>query len=203
VALWRAARRRDDTPLRPLVVVVLGFVLGMVLTQPAGAFHRIVVVFPFAGLLAAMALEAVGVGLGRWVRPARLALPLLGAAVLVLVNWAALERMIELDGRKPTVAVASYLMTHAEPGAHVTIAGDPVFHLQRELYFRTGDRFRFKTGWFGDVVGELGGGPIVVYAPQDDQVAQLRARFPGWSFVDEVDGLKLDKYLVVLPPKAA
>lgn len=200
VALWRAARRRDDAPLRPIVVVLLGWLLGMVLTQPAGAFHRIGVVFPFVGLLIAMGLEAFGDVLGRWSRQARLGLPLTGAAALVAVNWLAVTRMIELEGPKPTEAVARYLVAHAAPGAHLTISADPVFHLQRELYFRTHDRFRVTTGWFGDVLPTLGDGPIVVYAPQPSDAAALRERFPDWTYVSDVDGLVLDKYLIVLPP---
>jgi 4-amino-4-deoxy-L-arabinose transferase-like glycosyltransferase len=202
VAVYRVVRTRDDSPLRPLVVVVLGFVLGMVLTQPAGAFHRTIVVFPFVGLLVAMGLEPFGELLGRWQERARPALPLVGTAAFVVVNWLAVDRMIQLDGPKPSVAIAHYLLGHAAQGAHVTISADPVFHLQRELYFRTGDRFAFRTGWFPDVAPTLGDGPVVVYAPQADQIAQLRERFPDWTFVSYVDGMELDKYLIVMPPGA-
>ena len=200
VALSRAARSRDDAPLRPLAAVLLGFVCGMVLTLPTGAFHRLVVVFPFVALLLAMGLEGLSALVGRLDARAAAASLAVGTTLLVAANLVALDRMIRVDGPKASESIASYLMAHVRPGAHVTIAADPVFHLQRELYFRTGNRYRFTTGWFWDVSPTLDDGPVIVYAPEIGQVAEIERRFPDWAVVDTIDGQPLVKYVVVLPP---
>src|SRR5262249_22301107 len=126
VALWRPYRRREDALLRPLVVVVLAFLCGMALTLPIGGFHRLVVVFPWAGLLLAMSLEQAGQALGAfeaergWRPVVHWGLPLVGAAALVVVNVLALNVMLEKDGRRESAAISRLLVERVAPGAHVT-----------------------------------------------------------------------------------
>jgi len=124
--------------------------------------------------------------------PSRLvAAPLL--IVLVAANWLHAEAMVRAEPVPPSVPIADLLVRELPPGTALTIAADPTFHLERELYFRTGNSFRIRTGWWDDVKDDLNGEPVVVYMPSFDNLLELAERFPGGRLFE------FEKYAVWLP----
>jgi hypothetical protein len=178
-----AWRQRSATSLIPIAAIVLAFVVGVAMTNPPGALHRFGVALPFVALLLARAVRAM---------PSRLvAAPLL--IVVLAANWLHAEAMIRAEPVPPSVPIADLLVRELPPGVALTIAADPTFHLERELFFRTGDRFRIKTGWWDDVRDDLNGEPVVIYMPSVGNLLELAARFPGGRLFE------FEKYAVWLP----
>ena len=121
------------------------------------------------------------------------AVPLLIA--LVAANWLHAEAMIRAEPVPPSVPIADLLVRELPPGAALTIAADPTFHLERELFFRTGDAFRMKTAWWDDAWPDLEGEPLVIYMPSAEDLAKLDERFPGGRLFE------LEKHALWLPPE--
>jgi hypothetical protein len=181
-AVGVALRERRAMPLIPIVAIVLAFVVGVAMTNPPGALHRFGVALPFVALLLAGALRAM---------PRLVVAPLL--IVFVAANWLHAEAMVRAEPVPPSVAIADLLMRELPAGAELTIAADPTFHLERELFFRTGNSFRMTTGWWDDVKDDLHGEPVVMYLPSPENLLEFADRFPGGRLFE------LEKHAVWLP----
>ena len=184
VAARLAWRERRETRLIPIAAIAMAFVFGVVMTNPPGALHRLGVALPFVALLLAAALRALP---GRLVPGAVL-------AALLCANWLHAEAMIRAEPMPPSVPIAQLLVRELPPGTNLTIAADPTFHLERELFFRTGNAFRMETGWWDDISEDLEGEPVVLYMPSAESLAELDRRFPGGRLFE------LEKHAVWLPP---
>jgi hypothetical protein len=185
LAAGLAWRQRRAEYLIPVAACALAFLFGVVLTNPPGALHRLGVALPFVALLLAQTLAAL--------RPRLVAAPLL--AVLLAANWLHAEAMIRAEPLPASVPIAELLVREVPPGSDITIAADPTFHLQRELFFRTRDAFRMRTGWWENIRDDLRGEPVVLYMPSDESLAMLDLLFPGGRLHS------FEKHAVWLPPE--
>jgi hypothetical protein len=198
-ALLFAWRRRQAVYLYPVGAVALAFVVGMVLTLPSGAFHRFSVAFPFVGLLLALGIAAFGELIATRSRRAAAAAMLALALALWGANLRSLEAMLANETPSASVSIARYLAEQVPPGTRIVIAADPVYHLGRELTFRTGGAYRFETAWFADALGRMDGGPAIVFYPEGDQLEQLQRRFPQMRLLASLDGVDLGRYRLLVP----
>jgi hypothetical protein len=198
-ALLFAWQRRQPVYLYPVLALGLAFLIGMVLTLPPGAFHRLSVAFPFVGLLLGLGIAALTEPVAARSRPAANVLTVALALTLWAANLRSLDQMLADEPPSPSVAIAGYLQQHVAPGTRIVISADPVFHLARELTFRTGGAYVFETAWFPDALTTMDGGPAIVFYPEGDQLEQLATRFPDMRILSRVDGEDLGRYRLVVP----
>jgi hypothetical protein len=208
IASVRGIQRRDPLHLTAVIGVLSTFVLGMLLTLPAGGFHRTTLAFPFVAMLIALTLRtAIESVPWPWLtkRP-RLQISttalLLGA--FILLNVSTLQSMArhdeQISGLTDSVPISQYFEHSVHDNQTVIISAFPNYHLERELIVRSGDRYDVHIKPFNEAIDLAGDTIVVLFRPQQDQPHRLEARHGSGEFIDEWNGYQLRRHLIWVPP---
>ena len=203
VGLYRAFFRSERGYLLVLGVVFLSFASGMVLTMPAGGFHRISLAYPFVGIAIAsgafLPLTALELGKLRRVRN-WLVWPLV---VVVLVGAFAVTstsrgyQMVVPDQTHDSPLVARYIQEHVPSSDSVVVAFDPYYHLARELFFRLDGR-KITSEPVPAVLADHDFDVVILAYASTKEVAQVIERYPGSRLVSTVDGVAMRDHKFLL-----
>ena len=209
VGLYRAAFHGERGYLLVSAALLAAFASGMLLTLPAGAFHRVSVVYPFVGLTIALGAFLPVAALDSGALRRLGALPAARVAALALVaafcvtSLSRASQMVQPDQTHDSPTLARYVEENVPEGDTVGIAFARNYHLGRELFFRTGGR-QFVTGSVADILADPPSSVFVLAYPTLPDVIEIRERFPGALFVVEVDGVRMrDHYIVVTAGRQA
>jgi hypothetical protein len=199
-------RRGSRALVLAAAALVAAFVSGMILMLPTGAFHRITLVFPLVGLVIALGLLAIYDTAERVLarhsrgRPLALGIAALAFAVFAVLNLVKGYRITVHDQTHVSAAIYRYVVAHVPASETVAIAYAPAYHLGHELFFRTGGR-RFVTEPLSEILADPPSSTFVLAYPTLADVIEVKGRFPGATFVAEVDGVRLsDHFVVVIGP---
>jgi hypothetical protein len=189
----------------PAGVVLTGLLVGLVLSVPTGAYHRLAPAFPFMGLLIAVGLR-VAACLGGWVgRRFGRAGPGAQVAALALFavyGWDNAERslsMVQNEPRQDSVYLAALVEANVPPGGRVVVVAPRDYHLGRELYFRMAGSREFVTEPIDAAVQRSELDPAIVLLPNQNAVGKLVERFAEPWIVNEIDGWTLTRHVAVFP----
>lgn len=188
----------------PLFIVLIIFFFGMFLTIPAGAFHRIFLVFPFIALLIAMSLSFLSKTLNL-ISQSTLATQTILIVILfifALTNLNSATEMIKKDvpisNLSDSLYINSYLRKHVSKGTTILISAFPSYHLQKELFFRTNNSYTFVTNNFSSLLPLIKQNPMILLYPDTSQVQQLQRLFPRGKMIDTIDGSRLKHHTLFI-----
>ena len=151
-ALWLARRRVEW--LVVLLVIVLSFLTGMVLTIPPPAFHRLSLAFPFIALVAALPLHAV-VSARRGSSFLRHAIVVGGIAAVALEGTLYLWRAAVPESPYPPFRLARFINAHY-PGRALIVAAFPGYAFEKIYHFVPDRRATsVETGYHKDLLPKL------------------------------------------------
>jgi hypothetical protein len=209
IAVVQGLRGRDAIALTAVVAVVATFVFGMLLTLPAGGFHRTSLAFPLIGLLITLTFQTIIEKL-PWGRSRSLAAAAgtsLLATLIILINVSTLRVMTsedeEISGLTDSVPITAFIQEQIHENADVIISSFPNYHLERELIVRTGDAYDVRIEAFSDAIEHAGDSVIVLFQPPGDQIHRLEAQHANGSFVEEYDEHELRRHVIWVPDSIA
>jgi hypothetical protein len=205
LAIFQGIQQRDPVQLTIVGTVFAVFVFGMLLTLPAGGFHRTSMAFPAIALLITLTLRTVVDTIPQLRERQLLHAGVTGFALTLtlLINMSSLQRMIhpdeDISGLTDSVPITGFIEDQVGPGIDIIISSFPNYHLERELIVRTGDQYDVRIEPFDDAVEHGDSAVIILFQPPPEQIHRLEARFGGGEFVDEWDGHTLDRHLIWVP----
>lgn len=189
----------------PLFIVLIIFFFGMVLTIPAGAFHRTFLAFPFIAVLIAMSFNFLSKTLNLISRSALATQTILIVILFIflLTNFNSATEMIKKDvpisSLSDSLYINSYLKKHIPKGTSILISAFPSYHLQKELFFRTNNSYTFVTNYFPSLLPLLKQNPMILLYPDTSQIQQLQRLFPRGKIIDNIHGSKLKHHILFIP----
>jgi 4-amino-4-deoxy-L-arabinose transferase-like glycosyltransferase len=209
IALYRGLMDRKPLELTLVVTVLATFVLGMLLTLPAGGFHRTTLAFPFIALLITLAIRTIVEG-HPWLAT-RSRFQLAGTAILllafILINISTLQTMTsedeQISGLTDSVPITAFIENSVRPDSDIVISAFPNYHLERELIVRTGDEYDVRIEPFDQAIDDASNAVLVLFQPSSDQIHRLEARYAHGTFIDRYDGRDLRRHLIWVPQSQA
>jgi hypothetical protein len=209
IAVFRGIRDRSALHLAIVATVLATFVFGMLLTLPAGGFHRTSLAFPFISILIALAIQA-GIDKLPVVRAHRLASAAATTLLLtfiLLINVSILQTMTnadeDLSSLTDSIPITAFIEDRVPANTEVIISSFPNYHLERELIVRTSDTYNVRIAPFEDAIEHAGGATVVLFQPSGDQIHRLEARYAGGTFIEEHDGHDLKRHVIWIPESVA
>lgn len=202
IAIVTGIRRRDELELTVVAVVLSTFIFGMLLTLPAGGFHRTTLAFPFVAILFGLTTRTlVERRPGLRDRPRLQMTGTIGILlVFILINISMLRTMTAEDerisGLTDSVPITGYIEDTLPEGEEVIVSAFPGYHLERELIVRTGDVYDIRIQPFDKAVEHGDDTLIILFQPSSDQTHRLEARYAQGEFVDEWEGYELDRHVI-------
>jgi 4-amino-4-deoxy-L-arabinose transferase-like glycosyltransferase len=205
VATVGGLTRRRGLALLVVSVPLATFVFGMLLTLPAGGFHRTTLAFPFVALLIALALRFAFDLLRRVTdqRAAHVVSTSLLVGALALANLTSALTMVraeeEISALLDSVPMTEFIEREIPPGSRIVIAAFGNYHLRQEIYIRTGGAYRVDVRPFEEALEGAGASVIVIWRPSAEQLDTLReARLDG-RVLDQVYGVPLEHHRIFVP----
>ena len=200
VVLLHIATSRSRMDASLLVILLLPFVSGFVLTTHPPPFHRLSLLYPWFALIVAIPLDA----LAAIIRNSN------GVKVLTVVATLALVMTNLRHGWDMTISdrvhypqnsrVIGEYITHRVPtGTEILIAAFPAFHLGQELTFRTEGKYSIVSDESKKVLNRYNGQLLILLRPEDEVIADITARFPSLGILRTIDGIPLGDLVMVTP----
>jgi hypothetical protein len=187
----------------PAAVVLIGLLVGLVLSVPTGAYHRLAPTFPFVGLLVAVGLRSAAWGVGRLACRRGRSGPVAALVALALFGvygWDNAGRalaMVQHEPRQDSLYLTAFVEANVPPGGRVFVVAPVDYHLARELFFRTADSRAFLGGPIEEALRQPEADPAIVLLPHPDAVGKLTERLAEPWIVTEIDGWTLTNHVAV------
>jgi hypothetical protein len=205
IAALQGIRHRAALNLAIVATILMTFLFGMLLTLPAGGFHRTSLAFPAIAILIALTIRTIIDTVPYLQANARL--QAVGTGVLMiligLINISMLQTMVsedeEVSGLTDSVPVTSYIGENIPVGSDIIISSFPNYHLERELIVRTGDEYHVRIEPFNDAIEHAGEVSIVLFQPSSDQLHRLEARYAEGTFIEQYEGHELRRHVIWVP----
>jgi hypothetical protein len=188
----------------PVGVLMAGLLVGLVLSVPTGAYHRLAPTFPFVGLLIAVGLRPaawVGRSVGRRFGRGTLGARLAALALFVVYGWDNAERALAMVRHEPqsdSVYLVPLIQANVPAGGRVVVVAPRDYHLARELFFRTAGSRQFVTEPFGEAMRRNEPDPAIVASLDRAEIDKLAERFAEPWIVTEVGGWRLTNHVAIL-----
>jgi len=199
LCVYHAVRGKSTALLYVLMTIIAAFVLGMVFNFPPAGFHRMSVVFPFISLVIAIAIYTAGMFAKRVHKTLEVLVPICLIAVFVLTNFASALSMAPLPGndviKDDSLYITNYIQDNLPQGAFIQIMAPPAYHLQRELFFRTHNKYNFTT--HQELKQPVDA--VVILWPTTEKMKQLMEKFPEGIVIDSVSGIQLTNHTIFVP----
>jgi hypothetical protein len=189
----------------PMSVILTGLLVGLVLSVPAGAYHRLAPTFPFVGLLVAAGLRPaawVGGRAGRRFGRAPLGAGLAALALFAVYGWDNAERalaMVQHEPRQDSVYLAALVEATVPRGGRVVVVAPRDYHLARELFFRMAGSREFVGEPVAEALQRDEPNPTIVLLPNQAAVDKLIERFAEPRIVTDVGGWTLTDHVAIFP----
>jgi hypothetical protein len=188
----------------PVGVVLTGLIVGLVLSVPTGAYHRLAPIFPFVGLLVAVGLRSaacLGGWAGRRFGRAALGAPLAALALFAVYGWDNAERALAMVRNEPpqdSVYLAALVEANVPAGGRVIVVAPRDYHLARELFFRTAGSREFVTEPVDEATQRNEPDPAIAAGLDRETIDVLAGRFVEPWIVTEIGGWTLTHHVAIL-----
>lgn len=190
--------KQNTIHLYPPFIFLTAFSLGMVLTVPTGAFHRIYISFPFIALIIAIGIDLV---------LKKIKYHLVFTLGLILLfgtsNLISVQKMIKEDQNisilTDSVYLESVIKENAKKESRVFVSAYPAYHIGKELVFRTENLYKIKTDYFPTIFPLLRNSDfLVLHYPEKSQVEQLYNKFPNGILISKIGEYNLKYHNIFL-----
>ncbi len=197
--LYHAVRDKRTELLYVLITIIAAFVLGMVLNVPPAGFHRISVIFPFIALVIAIAIYTAGLFAKCVHKALGTLIPVCLIAVFVLTNFTSALGMARMPGndviKDDSLYITNYIQDNLPQGAAIQVLAPPAYHLQRELFFRTHNKYNLTTSQELKQPTHA----IIILWPSKEKIDQLMKTFPEGAIIERVDDMQLTNHTIFVP----
>jgi 4-amino-4-deoxy-L-arabinose transferase-like glycosyltransferase len=204
--LWQFIRK-NIIFFYPLLIIGVTFTLGMVLTVPLGAFHRIYISFPFIALVIAGTVRVIIEGISKLKILPKSSVWLFLILIVVIFsteNFYSAKNMIDKDEGisilTDSVYIQSLITTHFPKRSKIYIAAYPAYHLGKELFFRLNNSYFISTDYFPTVLSSLQPTDLlIIQYPNDDEKTSLINKFPKGKYLTSIGNYNLKYHAIFIP----
>jgi 4-amino-4-deoxy-L-arabinose transferase-like glycosyltransferase len=209
VAVVSGLARRRALDLMVVSVVLATFMFGMLLTLPAGGFHRTTMAFPFVALLIVLAVRFLVSPLWRFTKRGLVRMTPVIAIVITfaVINVQSAETMVraeeEISGLLDSVPITEFVEQGAPPGSRIVISAFWNYHLRQEILVRTGEAYEVEVKPFDRALDAADDHVIVLWRPSPEQLERLREEHPHGKLIDAVNGTPLERHRIFVPGELA
>ena len=186
--------------LYSIIALFVAFIFGMVLTVPQAAFHRIFVIFPFIAITIIAGISFMAERIPNKI--GKLALPIVLLAVFVVTNLQIAYGMIKFGADEyDSIHMARFLNAYYPEGTHVYISGFYGYHLERELYIRTNNKYKLWTEEIGTMLPKIIENPgiVILLHPNTEDIKMLQKEFPDGRTVTTLYKKRLSSHVIFVP----
>lgn len=187
--------------LYPLIIFLTSFFLGMVITIPSGAFHRIYISFPFLAIIIVLGAKFII----QRIKPSQfknLVLILIIFVFLVSNINSAYEMILrdqQISILTDSIYLESFIKTDFKEGK-IFISTYPAHHLGKELFFRTNSHYNITSNYFPEVFSLVDKKSLLIlHYPDKSQIQQLYQKFPNGKYLTQLMQYRLKYYAVFIP----
>lgn len=171
-----------------VLIVVAASLANMVLSWPAGAFHRSSLMFPFIALIITIGIVFVSQKI-KFKHISQIIVILLTAA-FVITNFNTAISMIP-TGPDEFSNIANYIEEHFPEGTHFDVAAYGSYVIERAMLFLLSNKYSFHSDRHVVILSENNGTrPIIVLTHLPEYISTLNTTFPNGTFI----GLEGDPY---------
>lgn len=188
-----------------IIIVLIVFLFGMVFTMPPGAFHRVFIAFPFLAILIASVLKYAAETLSSLIKNPMFSYFLTGLLLVVYIgtNFNDAQEMIRNEEFTTTdlhdsVYIASFINSNVKKEKTIYISAFPAYHLQRELFFKTGGDYKFVTNYFPSVRPFIKGNILIIHNPTDINNRGPIQQLPNGIMLNTINGYTLKHHAVFI-----
>lgn len=159
------------------------FTLSMLLTTHPPPFHRWSLAYPLIGFILAQGLRSIRNSI-HYISHSPWLPKMVVTCITLLFIWTNIThtyRMIDNDtaiNSNDGITLASYLKRSAPPNTPIYIAAFPIYHLGRELLFRTENQYPITTNYLSNVTDVYIPAYLIVHRPNRTSRTLLYNRFP-------------------------
>ena len=166
-----------------LCAIAVPFVLSMILTTHPPPFHRWSIAYPLIGFILAQGIGSIQRSIQKISRNQLFNnLVILGITLLFAsTNIIHAFRMIHNDAvinANDGITLASYLNLYVPHKTPIYVAAFPIYHLGRELLFRTENHYPITTEYLVSLTNLHAPAYLIVHRPDRESLALLFNRFP-------------------------
>jgi len=191
----------------PLLIIVVTFFLGMVLTIPPGAFHRIYISFPFVALVIVGAVKLIAEKIRELKILPKSSIWIFLTFVIVIfpaVNFYSTKNMINKDEEisilTDSVYIQSFITANFPKGSKISIAAYPAYHLGKELFFRLNNSYPISTDYFPAVLSLLKPtNLLIIQYPNEGEKINLLDKFPKGEYLTSIGNYHLKYHAIFIP----
>lgn len=186
-----------------IITIFAVFILGMVLTIPPGAFHRVYISLPLVSIVIAYGIKLIFDNKIYEKKRIRIILITVTFIAFAISNLISTYSMIKKDESISILTDSVYidsLIKKIQPKkSNIYISAYPAYHLGKELTFRTNNLYSIKTDYFPDVFTKLKKGDLLILQyPQNDQTKLLNNKFPNGKYLEKIDSYSLKLHAVFI-----
>lgn len=181
------------------------FSLGMILTVPPGAFHRIYISLPFISIVIAYGImlctESKLLTSKKYVRILLLIIILAAFAISNLIStYSMIKNDKNISILTDSIYIDSIIKKTIPAKSKIYISAYPAYHLGKELVFRTNNLYTIETDYFDTVFTKLKRGDILILQyPDNSQINLLSEKFPKGLYLNKVGSYKFKFHSVFIP----
>jgi len=194
-------------PVSYVVLMMIPFITGFVLTTHPPPFHRISILYPWICIPIALAIDFVAGGIGRYTQTKK------GIYVVVLVIVTGIYSLIHvsamIQGDKivtnwDSVRITRFIEQIVKPGLPILIGADNTnFHYFYELTFRFGTKRTVSIKEKDEAVASFqGNGPLLLRSASDNDMTSIFARYPNVRVYHEAEHLPFLDITLIIPPSS-
>ncbi len=193
-----AIRKKREDALSILIVFVVPFITGFILTTHPPPFHRISLLYPFFALVIAWPIWS----LTKLKKPVGLLLMALVLALVATMNVRHIRAMILGDANlypQNSRIIGDFINRTVPKGETIFIAAYPSFYLGQELVFRTNNRYLLTTEESEGILKRYNGKFLIVFQPSEIVINKLTSLYPANRWVTSLEGIPLGDVALFVP----
>jgi len=199
---YRVIKYREFSCLFILIILIVTFITGMVLTTPPPAYHRSSMAFPFIVLCLGVLCEAL-YQLGRKFLDVKLSYVLVFTilTILLLSNLEHFNQMNKKDkneirGNDEYLQIESDIRKQKEKTVFISAFGS--YHLGRVLFFRFNGERKFITEYFSILVRLIPKNKtslLILHYPDEKIITEIKTEFSQVEILEKYQDHLLLKLL--------
>lgn len=198
--LLDAIRRDHQHFLYLLIVFMVPFITGFVLTTHPPPFHRLSILYPWIALIIALAVTRVTMMVKRY----GYTLIIVILSLVVVANLRHAGAMIRADAviyPQNSRVIGDVINRTVPKGETIFIASYPAFYLPQELLFRTNNRYPIVSEESESILKRYDGGFLIVFKPSEGLVTNLSREYPANRWLRTLEGVNLGDLALFVPQR--
>lgn len=200
LCIFQGTLYKKRTLLYVFIALFTAFFFGMVLTVPQAAFHRIFVIFPFIAIAMITGISSISEKVPN--KFGKLALPIALLVVFVATNLQIAYGMVKFGADEyDSIHMARFLNAYYPEGTYVYISGFYGYHLERELYIRTHNKYKLWTEGLDTMLPKIIENPgiVILLHPSTADIKMLQKEFPDGRAVTTLYRKRLSSHVIFVP----